>query len=131
MNTTYRFAAAVNCIDGRVQEPVRRYLTDGNGTDFVDMITEPGPVKMLADGADEALLASIRRRLDVSVRGHGVRTIAVVAHHDCLANPLDEASQRKQLEAASERLRAWYPEHDILALWVAADFRVHRHAPPR
>jgi len=43
-----RFATAINCMDGRTQEPVITWIKKNYHVDFVDMITEPGPVKYLA-----------------------------------------------------------------------------------
>ena len=47
-----KFATAVNCMDGRVQKPVIEYLQKSFGVDYVDMVTEPGPNKILAEGKD-------------------------------------------------------------------------------
>jgi hypothetical protein len=38
-----RFAAAINCMDGRAQLPVIEWLKRECGVDYVDTITEPGP----------------------------------------------------------------------------------------
>jgi len=37
------------------------------GAEFVDTITEPGPVKILAENKDTNYLESIKRRLDISI----------------------------------------------------------------
>lgn len=43
-----KFGTAINCIDGRVQLPVIKWLKENYYLDFVDMITEPGPDKVLS-----------------------------------------------------------------------------------
>ena len=43
-----RFCTAINCMDGRTQEPVIAFVKKRFGIDCVDMITEPGPDKILA-----------------------------------------------------------------------------------
>ena len=44
-----KFATAINCMDGRTQLPVIAYLKEKCKIDCVDMVTEAGPVKILAD----------------------------------------------------------------------------------
>jgi hypothetical protein len=55
--SSYRVGTAINCIDGRVQEPVAAWLKERYHLDYVDMITEPGADKVLATGSPEALTA--------------------------------------------------------------------------
>ncbi len=43
------FATAINCMDGRTQEPIINYMKNKFKVDYVDMISEPGPVKALAE----------------------------------------------------------------------------------
>ena len=54
-----KFATAINCMDGRVQLPVINYLKDQYKIDYVDMITEPGPIKILSELKDNKLVESI------------------------------------------------------------------------
>ena len=44
----YKFAAVINCMDGRAQKPVIGYLERKLKVDHVDMITEAGPDKILS-----------------------------------------------------------------------------------
>ena len=43
------FATAINCLDGRVQEPVAKFLKKKFGASYVDAITAPGPVKVITN----------------------------------------------------------------------------------
>ena len=81
------FATAINCMDGRVQMPVIEYMKSKYGIDYVDMITEPGPNKILSENKDKNSIDSIKRRVKISVEAHKSRLIAVVGHHDCAGNP--------------------------------------------
>ena len=40
---TMRFCTAVNCMDGRVQRPVHKYMSSFFMADHVDQVTEVGP----------------------------------------------------------------------------------------
>jgi len=117
------FATAVNCVDGRVQEPVREHLVERFGVAYVDMITEAGPVALLADEQQSPLTRSIFERVAISVDKHQSSGIAVIAHHDCAGNPVDEATQRSQLGRAVRFVASRYPKLPVVGLWVNADWQ--------
>jgi carbonic anhydrase len=119
-----KFATAINCMDGRAQLPVIEFLKKKFGVDHVDVITEAGPIKALADDADKETLASIRRRILVSVDKHHSQAIAVVGHHDCAGNPVGEAEQRRQIVRSAAVVRSWAPAAEVLGLWVNEDWQV-------
>jgi hypothetical protein len=87
------FAVAINCMNGRIQILVTDYVKRRFHVRYVDMITEPGPVRILSEKHDATQLQSIRRRLEISTWKHGSKSIAIVAHHDCAANPADMETQ--------------------------------------
>jgi hypothetical protein len=120
------FATAINCMDGRTQLPVMQYMQEHYGVDYVDTITEPGPDGILGDGTDTALVESIRRRVDISIRKHGSRNVAVVAHHDCAGNPVDQEVHLEQLGRAVEVVRSWGYGCEVIPLWVDEAWKVHR-----
>ena len=119
-----KFATAVNCMDGRTQLPVMEYLKDKYGVDHVDAVTEPGPIKALAEGDDHKTLESIKRRIDISVNKHGSSVIALVGHHDCAGNPVDRSIQETQLKKSVEKIRSWNYDVEIICLYVNEDWSV-------
>lgn len=118
------FCTAINCMDGRTQLPVNEYLRQRLGVDYVDTITEPGPVRILADEPQSESAESILKRVDISVHKHGSRCIAMVAHHDCAGNRADEKAQRDQSQRAIQFLRGRYPSIQFLSLWVDSTWSV-------
>lgn len=112
------FCTAINCMDGRVQLPVISFMQKRFERLHVDMITEPGPNKILADQTDTATINAIRKRIDISVKRHHSRGIAIVGHEDCGGNPAEKPEQLEQLRSARTYLRERYPECDTIALWV-------------
>ena len=112
------FCTAVNCIDGRVQLPVIRYLQERFGVLYVDLVTEPGPARSLAGSADAEIKRSILRRVAMSIDAHGSRLIAVVAHADCARNPAGREAKRRQLEESAAVLAENFPSVPIVGLWV-------------
>lgn len=108
-----RFATALNCMDGRVQEPVADFVRQHFGVDFVDMVTGAGIVANLHSGALDAV--------KLSVEAHDSQGIAVVAHANCIGNPIPEAEQKSQCLGAAQLLTQSWPHLDVTPLWVLAE----------
>jgi hypothetical protein len=118
-----KFGTAINCMDGRVQLPVIDWLKKNYALDYVDMITEPGPDKIIAGQGKE--LESIKTRVLVSVKAHGSQIIAVAGHHDCAGNPVSREEHQAQLKKAVEVIRSWnLPLKEVIALWVGEDWAI-------
>ncbi len=118
------FYTAVNCMDGRVQLPVINYLTVRFKAEYIDSVTEAGPVLYLAEKTGSEQTKSIRRRTDISIKNHKSTGIAVIAHHDCAGNPADEQTQISQLMLAVNFFAGHYPNVEIIGLWVDSNFSV-------
>jgi len=105
-------------MDGRTQLPVISYMQKRFDAINVDMITEPGPNKILAEGSATAAVRSIKRRIAISIKLHCTVGMAIVGHDNCGGNPVDKTQQLKQLRAARKFLRNTYPDIESIALWV-------------
>ena len=120
------FAASVCCMDGRIQLPIIRFIQKSYGVRFVDIITEPGPIRYLADRKNHSVLETVRKRLQISVEVHGSRIIAVSGHHDCAGNPVPKRAQLEQLERSVTTIRSWGFEDLVLVkLWVDERWKVN------
>lgn len=117
------FACAINCMDGRVQQPVADYLKKHCCVDYADAITEPGPCKILAENLDSAVVADIQKRIDISVNKHNSKVIAIVAHPECAGNPVDKNHQVEHLYLAYKKVKSFGFKADILLLWVENDWK--------
>ena len=120
------FAAAINCMDGRTPIPAIDYVKKRFHVRYVDMITEPGPVRILSEKNDATQLQSIRRRLEISTWKHGSKSIAIAAHHDCAANPVDMETQLQQLAQSMPTIRSWGFDKEILGVWVDENWKLRR-----
>jgi hypothetical protein len=119
-----KFATAVNCMDGRVQLPVINWLRENLSVDYVDMITEPGPDKILAEGS-AATQDSIKARVLISVNKHGSDTILVAAHHDCAGNPVARAQHEEHIRQSIIRIHSWnLPVKRIFGAWIGENWKV-------
>lgn len=120
---TKKFATAISCIDGRTHKPVIEFIQKTFGVDFVDMITEPGPNQILAEGKDSDIIELIKKKVEISIDKHHSQIIAIAAHYDCAGNPKNENAQKEDLRMAVKAILSWgFPVKNIIALWLDKNF---------
>ncbi len=117
------FACAINCMDGRIQDAVKSYIQKNYSVDYVDMVTEPGPNKILADNQNTAVIENIKKRVGISVEHHGSKVIAIVGHFGCAGNPVEKEEQIKHLQEARKTVESFGFEVEIICLWVEGDWK--------
>ena len=118
------FATAINCIDGRTQKPVAEYMQKSFKVDYIDMIIEPLPNKILSEGKNEKIIELLKKKVKISVEKHNSQIIAVAAHYDCAGNPANEDIQKEHLQKAVNVIVSWrFPVKKIVALWLDENFR--------
>lgn len=118
-----KFGTVINCMDGRVQDPVAHWLREAYHLDYVDTITEPGADRVLAEGTPEQL-AALLVKARISAQAHGSQVIAVVGHDDCAGNPVPPAEHHIQIRRAAQEVRGWGIFSEVLGLWVDRAWRV-------
>jgi carbonic anhydrase len=123
MENKKTFACVINCMDGRVQDAVKNYVKENFGVDYVDMVTEPGPNKILAYNTDLAVIENIKRRVEISVNHHGSKVIAIVGHFGCAGNPAEKEEQILHLKKAEKVVKDFGFEAEIILLWVDGDWQ--------
>lgn len=116
------FVTALNCIDGRVQEPVIDYLRDKYNAEYVDDVTYPGIDKVLAD--DQQVVEEIRNAVTVSIDKHKSRLIALVGHHDCTTNQVSKSHHISQIREAVELIKEWDLGVRVVGLFINEDWEV-------
>lgn len=119
------FATAINCMDGRTQSPVINYIRKKYKVDYVDLITEPGPIRILAENKDKMTLESIKRRVEISTGKHCSEHIAIVGHHDCAGNPVEKEIQLKQILDSIKTVKSWGFRVEIIGLWIDKKWTAH------
>jgi len=113
-----KFGTTINCMDGRTQLPMIAWMKSTYGLDYVDMITEPGPDKLLSEQIPE-YVKSIRSRVEISVNAHGSKIIVVVSHHDCAGNPVSKEEHIRQVRDCLKLIKSWgLPVNDIIGVWI-------------
>jgi hypothetical protein len=119
-----KFGTAINCMDGRVQEPIINWMKIRYGLDYVDMITEPGPIKYFSE-QDPDMLESILKRVMISVEKHHSTVIAVVGHYDCAGDPVPADVQAVQIKQSLDILRSWNLGVKLIGLYVSDTWLVN------
>ncbi len=112
-----RFGTAIGCIDGRAHAPLTAWLRATYDLDFIDLITEPGVDKLLAEGWPSDIYP-LKAKAALSCRAHDSRLIAIAAHHDCAANPVSREEHWDQVRRGLAVVRSWLLPVEIIGLWV-------------
>jgi hypothetical protein len=112
----YRFGTAMNCIDGRVQEPVSQWLRATYHLDYVDVITESGPDQALLSGAET--VEQIKSKVLISMKLHGSSVVALAGHHDCAGNPVSKEDHWEHIRRSLQVIRLWNLPMTLVGLWV-------------
>lgn len=123
MSTDKKFACVINCMDGRVQDAVKDYMKNNYQVDWVDMVTEPGPNKILADNSNSAIIENIKKRVEISVHHHGSKIVAIVGHFGCAGNPTEKQEQIGHLRQAQKIVEGFGFGVEVILLWVDGDWQ--------
>ncbi len=124
--SNHKFVTAINCMDGRVQQPIIDWMKHTYQADYIDMITEPGPIKILTETPLQTIGKSIKNRLEISVHKHGSTVVAIIGHHDCAGNPVGKQTQLTQIQSAAKTIASWGFNISIIGLWVDENWHVHK-----
>lgn len=111
------FATAINCMDGRAQQPVIDWMKSRYSVQYVDMITEAGPNKVILEGST-AKIDELKTKVEISCEKHGSQVIATVGHHDCAGNPVAKEEKYKQIKQVVEMIRSWGFSAEVIGLYV-------------
>ncbi|MCK5707516.1 MAG: hypothetical protein KAI43_07660 [Candidatus Aureabacteria bacterium] len=112
------FCTSIHCMDGRIQEPIIKFLKNNYTVKYVDTITEPGPCKILGENNNKTLVSSIIKRVEISINKHGSKLIFISGHYDCAGNPTDEEKQKDQINRSIKYLKDIFPNIEIIGLWI-------------
>ena len=111
------FATAITCIDGRVQQPVTDWMKSYAGVDHIDLVTEPGPDKVISDGT-QPVVDEVVRKVSFSIRHHASSVVALAGHYDCAANTATREEHVEQIVKSMRVLLAYNLEARLLGLYL-------------
>lgn len=132
MHKDHKFGTAINCMDGRVQEPVLKWMKEKFGLDYVDTITELGPDGVITRGETERI-ETIKYRLDISIHKHGSTVVVIAGHFNCAGNPVDREEHYAEIKKSLDIIRSWNLPVEVHGVWVnrnwvAEEVGKHHHA---
>ncbi len=116
-----KFCTSIQCIDGRVVDPLREHIFGAHDYDHIDTVTAPGADALLAERGDAAAVSVLLDAVATSLAAHDSRMIFLSGHDDCAANPVDAIEHHAQISAAGDYLRASFPGVSVVLLFVDAD----------
>jgi len=91
---------------------------------YVDVISEPGPNKILSENRDGNVVVSIKKRVEISVVMYNSKLVALVGHHDCAGNPVDKKIQLERIISAIKTVQSWDFDVKVIGLWVDENWEV-------
>jgi len=101
------FFTTVGCMDGRVQKVVAEFGRRRFGAQYPDTITEAGLVgKLTKDSLDQALIDSIKNKLNISLQKHHSKGIIVHGHQECAGNPVEDKRHKENIRRSVERIKS-------------------------
>lgn len=119
-----KYGTALNCIDGRTQIPVIKWLKEHFNLDYVDLITEPGMDRVLSQGK-KSELKRIKERVNISIDAHDSHIVAIVGHYDCAANPVNKYKHINDIKQGMSVVQSWGLPVRVVGLWVDDRWQVH------
>jgi carbonic anhydrase len=117
MTSRERFAAVINCMDGRIQVRTIDQLMTRFGARHIDNITTTGAVQHL-DGSVTPTGEGLLRSVEISIEAHDTTQLAIVAHSECAGNPVPDAKQKEQLRRAIEVVSDRFPHLEVIGLFL-------------
>jgi carbonic anhydrase len=117
-----KFATSVSCMDGRIQIPLTNWIKENFSVDYVDIITEPGIDKQVADNTD---LESIKTKVGISINKHESELIIVSGHYDCAGNPVSNEEHITQIKKGIEVISSWNLGVKVVGVWVDDTWKIN------
>ena len=117
-----KFATSVSCMDGRIQIPLTNWIKENFSVDYVDIITEPGIDKQVADNTD---LESIKTKVGISINKHESELIVVSGHYDCAGNPVSNEEHITQIKKGIEVISSWNLGVKVVGVWVDDTWKIN------
>ena len=123
MEVKHICSCTLDCMDARVQHAVEEGTQKECHVDLVDVITQAGMVKVLAENQNKSIVDNIKMELGISVKKHGTKKVTIAAHADCAGNPVSKEEQINHLRKAKQTVESWNLGVEVALLWVDVPFK--------
>ena len=122
---TGKFGTVINCIDGRTQIPVSKWIKENYSLDYIDTITEPGPDRVISE-KNITKIEQLKTKVLISIKAHGSKIVIVAGHHDCAANPVSKTNHIDQIKKSINEIKSWNLDVDVFGIWVNEEWKIER-----
>ena len=122
---TGKFGTVINCIDGRTQIPVSKWIKENYSLDYIDTITEPGPDRVISE-KNIIKIEQLKTKVLISIKAHGSKIVIVAGHHDCAANPVSKTNHIDQIKKSINEIKSWNLDVDVFGIWVNEEWKIER-----
>lgn len=112
------YGIVINCIDVTNRLPVIEFLKFVWKTEWVVVISDAAPEKVLSERKDTQAIEHIHKTIQASLKNREKVHLAVVSHHGCFINKDGEFEKRDMLHKAVEYLKSKYSEAEVMGIWV-------------
>lgn len=125
--TKGKFGTAINCIDGRVQLSVIKWMKEKFHLDYVDMITEPSVDKVMSNVKDKRI-ELIKSKVRISVDKHRSKIIVIVGHYDCASNSVSKTEHLRQIKKTVAIIKSWHFQSvdKIIGIWINKNWTIEQ-----
>lgn len=109
-------------MDGRIQEPLRKFATKRFGVQFVDAVTDRGGLlrhlpEIESKGYIENMLTNIKVSRDV----HHSKGVVMAGHQKCAGYNIPDEQKKKEVLEAANLIRRELPELEVIPVFVTVD----------
>lgn len=111
-----KFATAISCMDGRIQNVISDWIKQNYNVDHVDTITAPGVDKRVAEQTD---IMPLVKMTQISIQKHKSRLVVVSGHYDCAGNPVSDREHKNHIKTAINVIKLWEDKYGLLGATVA------------
>jgi len=112
------YGTVINCIDGDAQLPALRFFNNAWKTDWVDLITEAAPEKLLSEGTDTTAIGHLFRNILESLDGQSEKRLAIVSHATCSCCVASKDAKLEMLRKSGRYLVKQFPDVKVAGIWL-------------
>lgn len=114
------FFTSIGCMDGRVHDPIGHFGQRKFGAKYPDTVTEAGLVGLLAkENLEQALIASIKKKILISLEKHHSKGIIIHGHEECAGNQVDGNKHKDDIRKSVEVIKSFInPSVPVVGIFV-------------
>ena len=117
-DSSHTFATVISCMDGRIQEPLRRFAVSHFDVDFVDVVTDRGGILRNWSEGNSGLVENFFQDIMVSLQLHKSRGIIVAGHQECAGYPVPDDKKKEEVLEVSKLIKERVGEAKVVPVFV-------------